>query len=196
MAADIEPRQRIARLTPLDAVLDRIDALVVPAAPREVAVAAAVGRVVAGDVMAAARPPAALALRDGWAVSAVLTQDASPYAPATLPAALLIDAGTPLPPGADAVAEIDAMVVRDGGAQAVAAVTAGDGVLRAGADADGARAFARDGRRLRAGAAAALAGAAISRIHIREPRVLVIRARPMGDPIIDAAADLVAHGIA
>jgi molybdopterin biosynthesis enzyme len=196
MATDIDTGQRIARLTPLDAVLDRIDALVAPVTPREVAIAAAVGRVTAGDVMVAPRPPAALALRDGWALSAGLTQDASPYAPAILPAAILIDAGAPLPPGADAVAEIDAVVVRDGGAHAVAAVTPGDGVLRTGADGDGATAFARDGRRLSAAAAAALAGADILRINIREPRVLVIRARPAGDLIIDAAADLVAQAIA
>ncbi len=31
---------------------------------------------------------------------------------------------------------------------------------------------------------------------VREPRVLVIRGKPVGDPIIDAAAALVAHGIA
>jgi molybdopterin molybdotransferase len=196
MAADIDPRQRIARLTPLATVLDRIDALVAPVAAREVAVAAAVGRVAAGDVVVATRPRAALALRDGWAVNAALTQDASPYAPATLPAATLIDAGTPLPAGADAVAEIDAVAVRDGGARTVTAVTPGDGVLRVGADADGATALVRDGRRLRAAAAAALAGAGISGINIREPRVLVIRARPSDDPIIDAAADLVAHAIA
>jgi molybdopterin molybdotransferase len=196
MAADIDPRQRIARLTPLATVLDRIDALVAPVAAREVAVAAAVGRVAAGDVVVATRPRAALALRDGWAVNAVLTQDASPYAPATLTAAALIDAGAPLPPGADAVAELDAVVARDGGAQAVAAVTPGDGVLGAGADADGATALVPEGRRLRATAAAALAGANILRINIREPRVLVMRARPVGDPIIDAAAALVAHAIA
>jgi molybdopterin molybdotransferase len=196
MVADIETRQRIARLTPLEAVLARIDALVSPVAPREATIAAAVGRVVAGDVMVAARPPAALALRDGWAVSAALTQDANPYAPAALPAAIRIDAGVPLPAGADAVAEIDAVVVRDGGAQAVAAVTPGDGVLPAGGDADGTTALAQDGQRLRAATAAALAGANVLRITIREPRVLVVRGRPPGNPIIDAAAALVVHAIA
>jgi molybdopterin molybdotransferase len=196
MAADIDTRQRIARLTPLDAVLDRIDALVAPVAPREVAIAAAVGRIVAGDVMVAARPPAALALRDGWALSAALTQDAGPYAPAPLPAATRIDAGAPLPADADAVAELDAVVVRDGCARAVAAVTSGDGVLPAGGDADGATALVHDGRRLGAATAAALAGVNLSRINIREPRLRVVRARPPGDPIIDAAAALVGHAIA
>jgi molybdopterin biosynthesis enzyme len=134
-------------------------------------------------------------LRDGWAVNSALTFDASPYAPAPLPSAIRIDAGAPLPDGADAVAEIDAVVVRDGGAEAIAPVTAGDGVLPAGADADGATALLKEGRRLGAVAAAALAGAQVARTRIREPRLRVVRARPRSDPIIDAAAALVAHAI-
>ncbi len=125
MDAQVETLQRIARLTPLDDVLARIDALVEPVAPREVALAAAVGRVLAGDVVVTPRPAKALALRDGWAVNSSLAQDASPYAPAPLPAAIRIDAGETLPPGSDAVAEIDVVLVRDGRAEAVAAVTAG-----------------------------------------------------------------------
>jgi len=195
MAVDVEATQRIARLTPLDDVLARMDALVEPVAPREVAIGAAVGRVLAGDVIVAGRPRAALALRDGWAVNSGLTFDASPYAPAPLPSAIRIDAGAPLPDGADAVAEIDAVVVRDGGAEAIAPVTAGDGVLPAGADADGATALLKEGRRLGAVAAAALAGAQVARTRIREPRLRVVRARPRSDPIIDAAAALVAHAI-
>jgi molybdopterin molybdotransferase len=187
--------QRIARLTPLDAVLARVDALVGPVAPREVAIAAAVGRVLAGDVMVALRPGAALALRDGWAVNSALTHDASPYAPAPLPSAIRIDAGEALPAGADAVAEIDAVVVRDGRSEVIAAVTSGDGVLPAGADADGAAALLAEGRRLGAVAAAALTGAQVSRLRIREPRLLVVRARPRGDPIIDAATALLAQAI-
>ena len=192
----IQPIQRIARLTSLAVVLARIDALVPPVAAREVALAAAVGRVLAGDVVAAARPRVALALRDGWAVNSALTQDASPYAPAALPSAIQIEAGVPLPAGADAVAEVDAVTLREGRAEAVAAITCGESVLPPGADADGATALGRDGRRLYAVAAAALAAAGISRINVREPRVLVLRVKPAGDPIIDAAAALVAHGIA
>jgi molybdopterin molybdotransferase len=192
----MQPIQRIARLTPLDTVLARIDALVRPVAAREVALAAAVGRVLAGDMVVAARPRVALALRDGWAVNAALTQDASPYAPAPLPSAELIEAGVPLPAGTDAVAEIDAVMLREGRAEAVAAITGGEGVLPAGADADGATALGRDGRRLYAVAAAALGAAGISRINVREPRVRVIRVKPAGDPVIDAAAALVARGIA
>jgi molybdopterin molybdotransferase len=190
-----QPAQRIARLTPLDAVLARVDALAGPVAPREVAIAAAVGRVLAGEITVAARPGGPLALRDGWAVDSALAHDAGPYAPAPLPSAIRIDAGEALPAGADAVAEVDAVVVRDGRAEAIAPITSGEGVLPAGADADGAAALLYEGQRLGAVAAAALAGAQVSRIMIREPRLLVVRARPRGDPIIDAAAALLAHAI-
>jgi molybdopterin molybdotransferase len=195
MDADSKTTQRIARLTPLDLVLARIDALVAPVVPREVEPGAAIGRVLAGDVIVAARPRVALALRDGWAANSALTRDAGPYAPASLPGAVRIDAGTPLPDGADAVAEIDAVVVRDSGAEAIAPITAGEGVLPAGADADGAGLLAAEGQRLGAAAAAVLAGAQVARIRIREPRLRVVRTR-RADPIIDAAAAMLAHAIA
>jgi molybdopterin molybdotransferase len=194
MVVESEATQRITRLTPLDAVLARIDVLVGPVAPRGVAIGAAVGRALAGDVIAAARPPAALALRDGWAVNSALTQDASPYAPVALLDAIRLEAGAALPDGADAVAEIDAVVMREGGLEAIAAITSGEGVLPAGADADGATVLVHEGHRLGAVAAAALAGAQVSRIRIREPRLLVVRTR--GDPIIDAAAAMLVHAIA
>src|SRR5712691_11218566 len=87
MADGTESPQRIARLTPLADVLARVDALVKPVAPREVDTAAAADRVLAGDVNAVLNPRMPLALRDGWAVSAELTTDASSYAPAPLAAA-------------------------------------------------------------------------------------------------------------
>jgi hypothetical protein len=193
MAADTDTTQRIAQLTPLEAVLARIDALVAPVAAREVALASAIGRFVASDLIVAARPRMAVALRDGWAVNSGLAQDAGPYAPAPLPGATRIDVGEPMPAGADAVAAIDAVVVRDGGAHAIAPITSGEGVLPAGADADGRTALLREGQRLHARAAAALAGADVSHIRIRDPRLRVVRSRR--DPIVDAATTLAAHAI-
>ena len=84
--------QRIDRLTPLADVLARLDAMVEPVAPRSAALSAAQGRTLAEDVVVASPiPPAARALRDGWAVSSDLTIDASGYAPAPLPFALRLD---------------------------------------------------------------------------------------------------------
>jgi molybdopterin biosynthesis enzyme len=185
--------QRITRLTPLDAVLARIDARVAPVAPREVALAAAAGRIVADDLILPARPATALALRDGFALSAALTQDASAYAPAPLAAAIRIDAGAPLPRGTDAVATNDAVTIGNGQAQAIAAVTAGEGVLPAGADADGKTVLLPAGRSLNPAAAAALAAAQGADLRIREPRLRVLRIRP--DPILDAAAHWVGRAI-
>jgi molybdopterin biosynthesis enzyme len=145
----------------------------------------------AQDLIIPVQPAAALALRDGWAVSAALTQDASPYAPAVLPGAIRIDAGAPLPPGTDAVAAID--VIRAERAEAIAPVTAGEGVLPPGADADGRTVILQAGRALHPLAVAALAAAQMTRVQVREPRLCVLRAR--ADPILDAAAHWVARAI-
>ena len=105
--------QRIAKLTPLAAVLESFQTTVDPVEPREAALADAVGRTLAADVaIAEARPKAALALRDGYALRADATTDASSYAPAPLsPAPKRIDLGEPLPPDTDAVAALDAVTI-------------------------------------------------------------------------------------
>jgi molybdopterin molybdotransferase len=194
MTMDSAPPQRIARLTPLEDVLARIDALVAPVEPRERAVADAIGHVLAADVAAGPHPPAPLALRDGWAVRAELTSDASSYAPAPLPAAAPIDAGAPIPPGADAVAPLDVVVARAGRIEIIAPVGAGEGVLPAGADADGRLLLA--GGRLTRIKAAVLAAAGVERVSVREPRVRLVRNRAGGDTVIDAAMELIAGEIA
>src|SRR5215470_10554449 len=114
MHDDTDHLQRIARLTPLADVLARIDELVKPVEPCQGEIAAAVGRVAAGDLAVRLHPRLPLALRDGWAVSAELTADAGPYTPVVLPAAVWIDMGQPVPPGTDAVAPPDVVVRRQG----------------------------------------------------------------------------------
>jgi len=194
MTTDSAPPQRIARLTPLDDVLARIDALVAPVEPRERAVADAIGLVLAADVAAAPHPPAPLALRDGWAVRAELTSDASSYAPAPLPSAGPIDAGEPIPAGADAVAPPDVVVARAGRIEIIAPVGAGEGVLQAGADADG-RLLPAGGRLTRI-KAAVLAAAGVERVSVREPRIRLARNRAGGGAMIDAVMALIAGEIA
>jgi molybdopterin molybdotransferase len=190
-----EAAQRIARLTPLADVLARIDALVGPVEPREVAIAQALGRVIVGDLAAGMCPPQALALRDGWAVDSDLTADAGPYAPVPLRAAARIEVGQPLPHGADAVAEVDAVEFRDGRAAAIAAIARGEGVLPAGADAVPSSLLLPAGKRLNRIGAAVLGAAGISRVIIRAPSVRVLRARPGPDAVIDAAAGFVARAV-
>ncbi|MGA7488310.1 MAG: hypothetical protein WBW74_15405, partial [Xanthobacteraceae bacterium] len=96
MVVEPDIPQRIPRLTPVDDVLARVDALVAPVTARRCDLAAALGRTLAEDVVtAAAIPAAARALRDGWAVASDLTADAGAYAPAPLPSASRVDVGEP-----------------------------------------------------------------------------------------------------
>ena len=92
-----EQAQRIARLTPVADVLARIDARVAPVRPRSVLADA--GMTAAADLGAAKLPAQAIALRDGWAVSADMVGDAGPYAPVPLTRPEWVDQGTPLPHG-------------------------------------------------------------------------------------------------
>ena len=195
MSDEIEPLQRIARLTPLDDVLARIDALVKPVPVRSVDLAAASGRTLARDiVLERPIPAAALALRDGWAVPSELTADAGPYAPAPLATAIRIDAGEPLPAGTDAVAPFDAVMLREGQAQALLPVAPGDGVWPAGADAAAGAVLARAGGALSPLHVALLAALGIDSVGIREPRIGIASARASADRIIDAALQCIASG--
>jgi molybdopterin biosynthesis enzyme len=130
MVVDSET-QRIAALTPLADVLNSFQTTVEPVIPREEALTAALGKTLAADVaITQALPARALALRDGFALRAELTSDASAYAPAAL-ALQRIDLGESLPPDADAVATLDAVT----NGEIAAPVAPGEGVLPAGGDA-------------------------------------------------------------
>jgi molybdopterin biosynthesis enzyme len=195
MAAEPDIPQRIARLTPLDDVLRRIDALVEPVTPRASDLTTALGATLAEDVVVdAAIPSAPRALRDGWAVASDLTTDAGAYAPAPLPSASRVDVGELLPAGADAVAPLDAVTVRGGVAQALAPVAPGEGVLAAGADIARGTALLMAGGHLDRLRIALLAAAGVSAVRIRAPHLRLVRAR-RDDAIIDAAVGLIADAI-
>lgn len=194
MVADSE-LQRIARLTPLADVLASFDIGVGAVAPREETVANALGRTLAADVAAqAARPARATALRDGFALRAELTTDASTYAPAPIsPAPPLVEIGEPLPEDADAVIDRDAVKVQAGGAFAFATVAPGEGVVPQGADAASGTVLKMAGGRLRRIDAAALSALGIERVAIREPKLNVV-CMSRGDVAAGAAA-LIASAI-
>ena len=194
MATPSDTMQTIARLTPLADVLAMVDAEVKPVTPRTLDVAAAAGRMLANDAAAPARPSAALALQDGWAISADETLGAGGYAPALLlRAPPRIEVGQPMPAGTDSVAPLDAVKVSGGRAEALATVNPGDGVLPAGGDSDPAIPLHRAGERLRLTDLAAFAAAGLARITVREPRVRVLPLR--GNGIVAAAACLLAADI-
>src|SRR5262249_61545244 len=81
MAAS-EARQKISRLMPLADVQLMIDAEVKAVTQRTIDVSAGVGRTLAVDASAPARPAAPLALQDGWALSADETLGAGGFGPA------------------------------------------------------------------------------------------------------------------
>jgi molybdopterin biosynthesis enzyme len=195
MAAENET-QRISRLTPVEKVLGRIEALVEPVEPREVELDAALSRVLARDISAGPLPAGAVALRDGWAVAAGLTADAGSYAPASLDTAKRIDAGEPLPEGADAVAPLDAVATCGGRAEIFAQLAPGEGVLPAAADGEPQHPLLLAGRRLTAVEAGVLAAAGIAKVLVRAPRIRVLCARPGHDAALCAASALIGRFVA
>src|SRR5262245_6043514 len=189
--------QRIARLTPLTEVLGRIDATVGAVAPRRMATARAVRRILAADVVGATAVPAdTRALRDGFAVAADATSDANTYAPVSLTPPLRVDVGDALPAGTDAVASLDIVVERNGQVAVIAPVAPGDGVLATGADLSGGIMLRRAGTSVCASDAAALMAAGIAEVAVREPRICVAPARPKNDAVVTAATELIAAAVA
>src|SRR5262245_44913052 len=190
MVADTE-LQRIARLTPLADVLNAFQTSIAPVEPREEPLTAALGKTLAADVaIAEARPASPLALRDGFALRAELTTDASSYAPAPLsPKPVGINIGEPLPDGADAVAALDTVNAQG---PATAPVAPGEGVLPQGGDTP-AGVLRLAGARLRRLDIALMEALGVERVLTREPRVRVVRVRQ--DAIVDAAARLIATAI-
>ncbi len=186
-----ETIQTIARLTPLAEVLALIDREVKPVAPCGVPLNDAINCILAADVLASAQPAAPLALVDGWALSADLTRDAGSYAPAPLQQMpVRIEAGRRMPDGTDSVAAFDMVKLTQGGAEALAPVNPGDGVLPAGGDCDVSVPMRRAGERLRVIDLAALACAGASEVNARRPRLRIVPVR--ADTIIANAARLIA----
>ncbi len=192
---DATAPQRIARLMPLTDALACIERLVAPVASRRLALADALGRTRAGGMtIAIAAPPAAIALRDGIAVRAEATLDASTYAPARV-AATPVDAGDPLPAGADAVAAADAIEVRGAVADVFSPLAPGDGVLPAGGDIAAGEPLRRSTRRLRGVDLAALAILGVTELEVRAPRICVAAAKPARDAVIEAVVALLARAV-
>jgi len=195
MAAATDAIQTVTRLTPLAEVLATVAAGVTPVEPRMLDVTAAAGRILAADATAPVHPIAAMALQDGWALAAEHTLGAGGYAPAPLARMpQRVEAGQPMPAGADSVAPFDAVKVNGGRAEALVTINPGDGVLRAGGDCEPSIPLRCTGERLRLTDLAALASAGCARVSVREPRVGVVPLR--GSGIVNAAARLLASDIA
>jgi molybdopterin biosynthesis enzyme len=194
MVADSGP-QRIARLTPLADVLTSFDLSIGPVEPREELASKALGLTLAARaVIADGHPQAALALRDGYAVRAETTLDASSYAPAPLtPAPPRIDTGERMPADTDAVAALDAVAKRGTQPEALGSVAPGEGVLAPNTDAVAGLQLRLAGARLRRIDVALLTALGVERVLVRQPRVRVVRVG--GGKIIEGAAALIAEAI-
>jgi molybdopterin biosynthesis enzyme len=123
-------------------------------------------------------------LRDGYAVRANDTADASSYAPVLLSQARMVQTGDRLPADTDAVIPPDG-VVDVGGIAAVLSVAGGDGVLAAGGDARAGALLREAGRSLRQIDVAALQVLGMKSVKVRMPRVLVVGARA-SDAVLDS----------
>ena len=197
MAVALENRQRIGRLTPLDAVLLRMGERVHPVPTREMPAASALGSTLAQDLKAASPCPATpLALIDGWAVYAEATAGADAYAAAILSGIREVAVGDPLGSFGDAVAPFEAVTFRGDKAEIQVAVIPGEGVLMPGTDGSAGEVFRRAGHRLRAIDVAAIQALGVTGVSARKPSVRVARVGGGRDDIADAVSDWVAYAIA
>jgi molybdopterin molybdotransferase len=188
--------QRITRLTPLGAVLAIIESGVRPVAAQPRPLHAAGNLILAEDVVAPLLPPAAIAMRDGYAVAAVDMADAGPYASIEfVKVPERVDVGEVLPKGTDAIAPLDAVVLRGNRASAIAPVAPGEGALAAGGDAVANTPLRRRGERLRPTDAAVMAAAGIADVMVRPPNIHVARGRQNGSALIDAILALLGGAI-
>lgn len=169
------PQQRLGRLTPLGAVLSLIETRVGAVAPATRPLGDARDLTLAEDVVAAAQPPRAIALRDGFAVDSAALADAGSYTPVSLPVTTpRVDVGEPLPSGTDAVLPVDAVTRHGDRVETQAALVAGEGVLPAGGDAAAHTALRRAGERVRAVDLAVMSAAGIKAVAVRVPNIHVV----------------------
>ncbi len=144
--------------------------------PRRVALYEAVGQRLAEDiVIRRPLPSRPLAARDGWAVVAVETLDATSRKPRLLATdPQLIDCCRPLPNGFDAVATLDAVTPRSKGHYIRKPLQEGDGVIQTHSEIMGGLVLVKAGQRLTLAAATAAAHCGILDVMIRRPVIDVI----------------------
>ncbi len=167
-------RNASSALIPLREATNLLSGEVAPVAPATVPLAAALGRVAAGTVVAHAAVPAGLtAMRDGFAVEAAAVGGASAYAPIFLARPPpWVEAGQPLPSGTDAVLPpegfADGMVVAD--------IATREGVRGAGDDVAGNERLIEAGTRIEPLHLLVFEAVGLKSVDVRQPRVRVVTA--------------------
>lgn len=180
-----------ATIASLSAFRRDLLAAVEPVDPVHLAPDAALGAVLAEDLVAERpRPERPIALLGGFALASIETVGASPYGPVMPSRLVAVAAGAELPEGCDAVVAADA-IVRDLGLPMVQDLVApGTNVLRAGAEIEAGTRFAAAGERL--GVIAAEVANLVGRetIAVRRPRLAL---HHDGSPARASAAALLAR---
>ncbi len=189
-------QQRLGRLTPLGDVLSLIETRVAPVVPTTRPLRQAGDFTLAEDVVAAAQPPRAIALRDGFPVDSAAVADAGSYAPVSLPLPWRrIDVGEPLPSGTDAVVPLDAAIQYSDRVEILAPVVAGEGVLPACGDVAAHTLLRRAGARVRAVDLAVMSAAGINEVTIRAPNMHLVWGSNARSPVVEAAMAAIRHAI-
>jgi len=163
-----------------------------PLDPHEIPMETAENRVLAEPLRSpAAVPPHAIALRDGWAVSAGDVVGASSYAPISVAGRLAwIETGQILPLGTDTVLPPDAVAQQGGFAQILMDAAPGEGVRRPGEDCASGAILREAGERVGAIDRTAALAIGVTRVRVREARVRVVSLPRSAAP--DATGELVA----
>jgi molybdopterin biosynthesis enzyme len=180
---------------PVEQALARLLDGLGPVGTQEIALADAAGLVLAKPLIVPNPvPPAAVAMRAGFALAAADSFGASHYSPMTLPRLPEpVSAGDALPAGTDSVVEAESLTILRGRAEIAEAVTPGAWTRRAGEDAAEGAILCRAGARLRPHQAAAARLAGLTLASIRQPRVALLDS----DPSLDLVAALARlHGAA
>jgi molybdopterin molybdotransferase len=167
------------KLTPIDAARDALLAIAARAGNEDMPMAAATGRILAQSIVApAAVPAAAVALRDGFAVSAGDTVGATPYAPVyAFEAPQTLAIGDVLPEGTDAILPFSAVVAQHQPVEILATVSPGESVRRAGGDFSTNAIIRREGERLRPSDAALLQQAGVKTVSVAVAQATIFVAK-------------------
>jgi molybdopterin molybdotransferase len=209
MTAETSGRPRhFAERSAMAAATGWVDARTSPLGPEAVALDAAMGRVLAADIVAAADvPDCDRAATDGYALCAAETVGAGSYNPALLRlvaasdvpgrpdacagSAVRLAAGAVLPAGADVVVSRElAQETGDGRVEIIDTAAPGDNVERRGGQVRRGAALLPSGRRLGPVELAALAATGVARVGvIGRPRLHLVHIAPVG-PVRDANGPL------
>jgi molybdopterin molybdotransferase len=177
------PTQRLsAALTPLEAALTALLGGLKPVAPREVALAEALGCIAADLPPLNALPAFDMAAADGWAFRSRDLVGASSYSPLALAGSpVWVEAGDPMPEGCDCVIDSDLVELTGPVFQVSAEAIPGYGVRRAGGDVAEGSSIIAAGRKIRALDLLTARAVGLDKVAVRRPRLRLI-----GIPAISA----------